>query len=462
MKQKHLKLLTFGCIALVAFSLISSKKPKSVKSVHENPNNFSQAEMASSNDYLRAVSAKLNQSDKDVKKLSSALKELKGENEKLKKSLENQGRQPSSDVLALNKTIHALEEKVNSLNKDNQLDKKAKAVVSHDSYQIHTENAKPIQYVVDLDEGQSEPFNKDDENGYWRNLKNADFRGKENHNRNVRYSSNKENKNGIPYYTIPAGSDLASTTLLSALIGEVPVDSKLAQPLFPFSAVVGRGSLMAANGVPLPPDIRGMKVSGYAIGVGSFLDNISCARAYVTQALFVFQDGHFEVVGEERMRNATDMVDNKALGYLTTAFGNPCIPGTYHTNAPRVLSALVATDGVSGAGKTLSAFQFDYAAGVGGAAAYPTGSMGKYMLGQGVSSGFDSAGQWLKDRIKGSFDMVFVPASIPVKKPNNQVCFIPNRLTLHITKTIEINKNLNARRISYGKNENARFDYDFK
>ncbi|MGQ3890148.1 hypothetical protein ACQUW5_14105 [Legionella sp. CNM-1927-20] len=69
------------------------------------------------------------------------------------------------------------------------------------------------------------------------------------------------------------------------------------QPLFPFSALINSEDLIASNGVPLPPDISGMKINGYAIGVGSFLDNISCVRAYVTSVLFTFQDGHFVVVG---------------------------------------------------------------------------------------------------------------------------------------------------------------------
>jgi hypothetical protein len=460
MKQKHLKILTIGCVALVAFSLITTKKSKPAKSAPENPNNFSQAEVANSNDYLRAVSAKLNQSDKYVKKLSSELKSLKNQNEQLKRSFKGHDRQPSSEIHALNQTIHALEEKVGKLSKENQNDYKSKDL-NNAQYPINNQNVKSIQYVVDLDEGQSNYFNKDDENGYWKKIKYARYKADNNHHQN-QYLSSKDDKKGIPYYTIPAGSDLASTTLLSALIGEVPVDSKLAQPLFPFSAVVGRGSLMAANGVPLPSDIRGMKVNGYAIGVGSFLDNISCTRAYVTQALFVFQDGHFEVVGEERMRNASDMVDNKALGYLTTAFGNPCIPGTYHTNAPRVLAALTGAAGISGAGKALSQFQMSYFAGSAGAVGVPTGSIGKYALGEGLSSGNVKAAEWLEHRIKGSFDMVFVPASLPVKHPNKQVSFVPNRLTLHITKTIEINKNLNARRISYGKDDTTRFDYDFK
>jgi integrating conjugative element protein (TIGR03752 family) len=260
---------------------------------------------------------------------------------------------------------------------------------------------------------------------------------------------------------MPAGSDLAGMNLLSALIGEVPLGGKIEQPLFPFSAMVGRGALMAANGVPLPQDIKGMKVGGYAIGVGSFLDNISCTRAYVTSALFVFEDGHFETVGEEKMHSASQMVDEKAIGYMTDEYGNPCIHGTYFTNAPRVLAAMSGAAGVQGAGNALSQWQMSYVANGNGGAAFPTGSIGKYALGGAIAQGSVKASEWLEERIKGSFDMVFVPASKPYRV-GNQTVFRPTRLTLHLTKTIEINKNMQGRRISYGHNQNGIHDYSLK
>ncbi len=458
MKQTHLKLLTIGCVALVAFSLIATKKTKPANRLADNPNNFSQSSIASANDYLRAISARLNESEKASIKLSAELKALKGENELLNKSREGQKRQASGQLRGINQAIEGLKEKQSQLTQKALADNKP-VVSNKANYAIYNQSTQPISYVVDLEEGQSDDYGR----GGARDWKTPNRLAlKEDVNYHPQNSSNKDGKKPIPYYTIPAGSDLASTTLLSALIGEVPVDSKLAQPLFPFSAVIGRGALMAANGVALPSELRGMKVSGYAIGVGSFLDNISCTRAYATQALFVFQDGHFEVVGEERMHSATDMVDNKALGYLTTAFGNPCIPGTYYTNAPRVLAALTGAAGVSGAGKALSQFQMSYFAGAGTAVGVPSGSIGQYALGEGLSSGSVKAAEWLEHRIKESFDMVFVPASFPIEGRNNRISFIPNRFTLHITKTIEINKDLNARRISYANNENARFDYDFK
>lgn len=175
-------------------------------------------------------------------------------------------------------------------------------------------------------------------------------------------STKEERPTKTPFYTIPAGSDFSKITLLSALIGEVPVEGKLMQPLFPFTAIISRGNLMTANGMQLPEEITGMKISGYSIGVGSFLDNISCVRAYVTSALFVFEDGHFVTIGQEQMKSSAELVNNDSIGYLTTQFGNPCIKGQYITNAPRVLAAFMAAGGIQGAGTALSKWQMSYQA----------------------------------------------------------------------------------------------------
>jgi len=274
----------------------------------------------------------------------------------------------------------------------------------------------------------------------------------------------KKESQKIPYYTLPAGSDLGNVTLLQALIGEVPSEEKLQQPLFPFSVMVSRGSLMSANGISLPPDVMGMKFSGYSVGVGSFLDGISCVRSYVTSALFVFQDGHFVTVGEERMNVSANLMGSggdKTLGYLTTPFGNPCMPGKYYTNAPRVLAAMGLTGGIQGAGAAISQWQMTYYTGPNGAAAAPTGNMGTYLGGAAASEGAVQAAEWMKKRISGSFDMVFIPASVPYKK-GNQISYRPNKVSLHLTKTIDIDKAINGRRIFYGNYQNYISDNSLK
>lgn len=459
MKNRLLVVLSISAVSILGLVITSSvKSKKNIQSARVDTNNFNQAAANTYNDNIRAFSAQLIEVKRDNKKLKQEIARLERSNNGL--SSHGTDYKASKATELLERKIQRLTEDLDKFKSEQQKHEKEavnNASPNGNGYKIASISSMPrpqMQYVVDVD--------KLEHKGSFLNHSNFE---KINPSKYTSHSkadvedefSNKKS-NGIPYYTLPAGSDLTGTTLLSALIGEVPLDNKLAQPLFPFSAMVGRGSLMAANGVPLPPDIKGMKVGGYAIGVGSFLDDISCARAYVTSALFVFQDGHFETVGEEKMHNANQMVDSKAIGYLTNRYGNPCIRGTYFTNAPRVLAAMGGAAGVQGAGQSLSQWQMSYFANANGGAALPTGSLGKYALGSAISQGSIRAAEWLENRVKGSFDMVFVPASIPYRQ-GKRVVFQPNRLTLHLTKTIEINKDTRGRRISYGKSQSSIHDY---
>lgn len=271
----------------------------------------------------------------------------------------------------------------------------------------------------------------------------------------IEQQSNKEKT--IPYYTIPGSSDIQNATLLTSLIGIVPSKGgKLQQPLFPFSTIISRGDLMAANGMSLPDEIIGMKVGGFAYGVGSFLDNISCVRAYATSMLFVFKDGRYKNILDNSQQNSSTIVSNDSIGYLTDQYGNPCIKGEYKTNAPQVLSALIASGGIKGVGDAVAQWQQSTVYGQGGITQAPTGSISKYMAGNALSTGSNLAAEWLKDRVSDSFDIVYVPASYPVKS-KGRVLYRPNRLMLHITKDILIDKSSTSRRLNYGQ-VNKAFD----
>jgi len=210
---------------------------------------------------------------------------------------------------------------------------------------------------------------------------------------------------------------------------------------------------MTANGMQLPDEIIGMKVTGFSIGVGSFLDNISCVRAYVTSALFVFEDGHFVTVGKEQMKNSAELINNDSIGYLTTQYGNPCIKGQYITNALQVLTAFMATGGIQGAGSALSKWQMTYQAEGGNAIATPTGQLGHFAAGGALNEGSQKITDWLEKRLLGSFDMVFVPASLKVQNH-----YIPNNLSLHFNQTINIDKEIHGRVLDYGHQTQKHFD----
>ncbi|MCD6056244.1 MAG: rane protein [Gammaproteobacteria bacterium] len=242
-------------------------------------------------------------------------------------------------------------------------------------------------------------------------------------------------------YTIPAISNLANTSLLTALIGEVPNDGQLVQPPFPFEAITGRKDLIAANGIDLPPEIEGMKVYGYSLGVGSFLDNLSCVRAYITKVLFVFDDGHYLVFGNED--NPTTSVNtNDSLGYLTDLYGNPCIPGEFITNAPQVLATLVAAGTVSASADALAEAQTTTFTDSTSSSMVVSGNMAKYAIGSGVADSMNKTVDWILNRVKGTFDVVYLAASQNGK---------PTKLVINFTKTIPIDEDSNGRQLRFAK-----------
>ena len=430
-KNTGLKVLTGAVVGVAALILMNSgHHTNDSKSVTTDPNNLNEAIASQFNDNIRDVAARLQETEK---KLATIEKQNQSHT------------QPKNNNSELTKEIDVLKEQLNQLKESRQPEPETP------NYPINGESPSTTttkSTIQDIDLLLMKQVNNPIETAYWESLNNK-------HKalpKTVKQTNSSEQK-AVPYYTIPAGSDLGHTTLLSALIGEVPVEGKLMQPLFPFSAIINRGDLMAANGIPLPPEVSGMKVNGYAIGVGSFLDNISCVRAYVTSALFVFADGHFVTVGKEQMNGSAEMVNNDNIGYLTTPYGNPCIKGQYFTNAPRVLAAMIAAGSIQGIGSAVSQWQMTTMAGEGGLTQSPTGSFGKYLVGGAVSEGSIKAADWLEKRIQGSFDMVFVPASIG---------YHSTQMSLHITQTINLDKEPNGRLLNYGRSQQTTHDFSLK
>lgn len=410
-KNASIKLLSAAVVGVVILIIINSRQ-QPIDKIHEknDTNNLNEAIASQFNDNIRDVSARLLETEKKMRVLARENKKLAA------KKTTPVSPDVSSELIT---RIESLKLEIDALKNERE------SALRQSDY--------PIEKIV--------------------------------HDSSPVISSQKPQLNikpkttnkPIPYYTIPAGSDLGRTTLMSALIGEVPNDGKLMQPLFPFTAIISRGDLMASNGVPLPADISGMKVSGYAIGVGSFLDDISCVRAYVTAALFTFQDGHFVTVGHEQMTSTTELVNNESIGYLTTPYGNPCIHGKYFTNAPRVLGAMMASGGVQGIGASLSQWQMSYFSGANGVTGAPTGAFLPYATGSALAEGSVKAADWLEKRIQGSFDMVFVPASIAV---NGR--YQPNQVSLHLTQTIAIDKQPNGRVLDYAHLQTYTHDFSLR
>lgn len=434
-KNTGLKVLSLSVVAVFVLVLSTHHSSSSTQEEQKDPNNLNAAIASQFNDNIRDVAARLQDTEKKLAALSA-------QNEALKKQAAN----PSPNNDNIEEELKRLKEEVATLKNNQQ-------IASSTAYPIDAEAPKKEpSHFKDLDELLMKKESNATESAYWQHLTSKTAQ----ENLPVE-KEQKEAPKAIPYYTIPAGADLGHSTLLSALIGEVPVEGKLMQPLFPFAAIINRGDLMAANGVNLPPNIAGMKLNGYAIGIGSFLDNISCVRAYVTSALFVFDDGHFVTLGKEQMNSSSELMNNDSLGYLTTDRGNPCIHGQYFTNAPRVLATLMASDGIKGFGNALSQWQMSYSANANGMTGTPTGSMGNYALGGAVSQSTVKAADWLEKRIQGSFDMVYVPASISTPQG-----YQPLHFSFHVTQTLNLDKEINGRVLDYGHSQQTLHDFSLQ
>ena len=261
---------------------------------------------------------------------------------------------------------------------------------------------------------------------------------------------------GIPYYTIPPQVTFGNVAMMSSLMGEVPVSGKLLAPALPFKAIIGHKHMFAANGQLMPEGLAGMVLAGYSIGN----QGVGCVSAYVTQILFVFNDGHFVSFPDSKdVKTTSTKVDAaNVLGYLSDNAGNACIPyaphhGKYITNAPQVLGSLAGLAGVAGAGQAIAQSQTQTISNFtqGTTGTILSGSLGKYAAGLAIGNGAEAALDWYKARVADSFDAVYIPGSW--RDANGHVHI--QRLTFTPTKEIDINLNEHGRKLVYDHSQTS-------
>ena len=250
-----------------------------------------------------------------------------------------------------------------------------------------------------------------------------------------------------PFYTIPENATLLGATAMTALIGRVPVNGQVTDPM-QFKLLLGPENL-AANGHVLPSNLAGVVVSGVAIGDMA----LSCTEGLIQSLTFVFNDGAIHTVS--RRSNGTtpsfgggsagaagggkrSLAAAPKLGWVSDRYGNPCIPGRFVTNAPAYLTDVVGLRTLSLAGKAAAASQTTQSTNAfGGVNSSMTGNRGTYILGEAVSGGVDEVTSWIMSRLNNSFDAVVVAAGAEV--------------AVHIDTEIPIDKSSQARRLDYGR-----------
>ena len=236
----------------------------------------------------------------------------------------------------------------------------------------------------------------------------------------------------IPYFTIPENGTLAGVTAMTSIIGRVPIDGRVTDPM-QFKAVVGRDNL-AANGFELPGDIAGIIVTGIAIGDMA----LSCNEGKVRSLTFVFNDGTIRTVSARAQSsggfNRGNSGNSGDLGFISDLHGNPCISGRFVTNAPAYLIDIIGLRALGVAGQAYAEAQRTTRTNTDGSiSGTVTGSAGSYALGQAVSGSTDEVTKWMLQRLKSSFDAVITPSG--------------QQMVVHLDKEIRLDKVVDGRKL---------------
>lgn len=241
-----------------------------------------------------------------------------------------------------------------------------------------------------------------------------------------------------PIYTIPVNATLTGAVLMTPLVGRIPIDDKLTSPYL-FKLVLSAENL-TANGYPLP-GVKGAVMSGVASG-----DMLgSCVRGDIHSITFIFNDGAIsttEVKG-----------DNESLAYISGQMGNPCIPGAFHSNAAIFLGAQMGLAGAEGYANAIESSQYMNAVTPeGGNISTLIGSANRAGMARGMSAASVAAQNWWNQRVRNSFDYIYVPNVDAVGKPM--------RIVINITQQIPIDYNTEARKVSYEETQNINNQLD--
>lgn len=231
-----------------------------------------------------------------------------------------------------------------------------------------------------------------------------------------------------PVYTVPRNATLIGSTAMTALVGRVPVQGQVRDPM-PFKVITGADNL-AANGHTVP-GVQGMVWSGTAVGDWT----LSCVTGRLDSVTFVFEDGTIRTIsGEDRGNQAGGA--EKPLGWISDEQGIPCITGERKTNAPAFLSQRIGVMAIQAAAEAAAnAETTSVVSNAGSVTSSVSGDTGRFVLGKTISGGSEEVSKWLLERQSQSFDAVFVPAGI--------------RIAIHVDRELPIDFDATGRKLTH-------------
>ncbi len=231
-----------------------------------------------------------------------------------------------------------------------------------------------------------------------------------------------------PVYTVPRNATLLGSTAMTALVGRVPVQGQVRDPM-PFKIITGADNL-AANGLTVP-GVQGMVWSGTAIGDWT----LSCVTGRLDSVTFVFEDGTIRTISGDDRGNQSGGTE-KPLGWISDEQGIPCISGERKTNAPAFLTQRIGVMAIQAAAEAAaSAETTSIVSDAGSVTSSVTGDTGTFVLGKTISGGSEEVTKWLQERQSQSFDAVFVPAG--------------TRIAIHVDRELPIDLDTTGRKLTH-------------
>ncbi|MET0003326.1 MAG: TIGR03752 family integrating conjugative element protein [Candidatus Thiodiazotropha sp.] len=231
-----------------------------------------------------------------------------------------------------------------------------------------------------------------------------------------------------PVYTVPRNATLIGSTAMTALVGRVPVQGQVRDPM-PFKVITGADNL-AANGLTLP-GLQGMVWSGTAVGDWT----LSCVTGRLDSVTFVFEDGTIRTISGDDRGNQGGGAE-KPLGWISDEQGIPCITGERKTNAPAFLSQRIGVMAIQAAAEAAAnAETTSVVSNAGSVTSSVSGDTGRFVLGKTISGGSEEVSKWLLERQSQSFDAVFVPAGI--------------RIAIHVDRELPIDFDTTGRKLTH-------------
>jgi len=226
----------------------------------------------------------------------------------------------------------------------------------------------------------------------------------------------------VAVYTIPAEATLVRARGLTALIGRVPIDGQVTDPM-PFKALIGRDNLLA-NGQRLPEVERAI-FSGHAFGDAT----LHCVTGRIDQVTFIFADGMVSTYP------AAGNAGNEALGYISDERGYPCIQGQYVSNLGETIGQVTASGFAAGLAQAFAEQQVTVTRDGSATTRNVTGNIGEYALGRGVADGINQWSRIIAERAAQAFDAVVVrPGQV---------------LTVHVQQSIPVDWQPEGRRVRH-------------